>query len=241
MLKRTIVFLDRPRLLRSEFRNALRSKFKRSRRSGGRPASCGHSSGPSGPVPIPARAPVHRALQVRPQDELRSSLPVLARTGEPMLRALAEERARRCIRLVSCMVGPRCGFRASFSWRLQDDGLRHDVDNIHNSELWDLRAIMVSFVFPSAEEISSGLAAKLRQRRLDEGLTQERLSRRSGVSLGTLKKFERTGRISLVSFVSLVIALREERAFENFLQERKFETLEQVLATPKKRKRGHIT
>ena len=100
---------------------------------------------------------------------------------------------------------------------------------------------MVSFVFPSAEEISSGLAAKLRQRRLDERLTQEGLSRRSGVSLGTLKKFERTGRISLVSFVSLVIALREERAFENFLQERKFETLEQVLATPKKPKRGHIT
>ena len=100
---------------------------------------------------------------------------------------------------------------------------------------------MVSFVFPSAEEISSGLAAKLRQRRLDERLTQEGLSRRSGVSLGTLKKFERTGRISLVSFVRLVIALREERAFEGFLQERKFETFEQVLATPKRPKRGRIT
>ena len=100
---------------------------------------------------------------------------------------------------------------------------------------------MVSFVFPSAEEISCDLAAKLRKRRLDERLTQEGLSRRSGVSLGTLKKFERTGRISLASFVRLVIALQEERAFESFLQERKFETLEQVLEKPKRPKRGRIT
>ena len=71
-------------------------------------------------------------------------------------------------------------------------------------------------------------------------MTQEGLASRSGVPFGTLKKFERTGQISFVSFIRLVTALGDEAALENLFLEQKFETLDEVLDVKKKPKRGTI-
>ncbi len=90
-------------------------------------------------------------------------------------------------------------------------------------------------------DAAADLAKRLKTRRLSRNLTQEGLARRSGVALGTLKKFERTGTISLVSFIRLVVALGEEAALEKLLADEEFETLDQVLAAPKTRKRGRFT
>lgn len=95
-------------------------------------------------------------------------------------------------------------------------------------------------VIPPAD-VASDLAKRLKARRLARNLTQEGLARRSGVPLGTLKKFERSGAISLVSFIRLVVALGEEAALEKLLADQEFETLDQVLAAPKTRKRGRFT
>ena len=99
---------------------------------------------------------------------------------------------------------------------------------------------MVSFALLSSEDMAAELAARLKSRRLARKLTLEGLARRSGVPLGTLKKFERTGQIALVSFMRLVVALKDEAALENLLLGRKFETLEEVLESGKKPKRGRI-
>ncbi len=90
-------------------------------------------------------------------------------------------------------------------------------------------------------DVAADLAKRLKTRRLSRNLTQEGLARRSGVALGTLKKFERLGAISLVSFIRLVVALGEEAALEKLLADQEFETLEQVLSAPKTRKRGRFT
>jgi len=100
---------------------------------------------------------------------------------------------------------------------------------------------MISFTITPSEDIATELALRLRKRRLAKNLTLEGLARRSGVALGTLKKFERTGQIALVSFIRLVIALKDEAALENLLLEQEFETLDEVLKTGKKPKRGRIT
>jgi len=92
----------------------------------------------------------------------------------------------------------------------------------------------------SSEDIASELAARLKSHRLTQNLTLEGLARRSGVALGTLKKFERTGRISLVSFIRLLVTLKDEAALESLLIEKKFETLDEILQTGKKPKRGRI-
>ena len=94
-----------------------------------------------------------------------------------------------------------------------------------------------------APEVAADLARRLKSRRLARNLTQPGLAARSGVPLGTLKKFERTGSISLVSFVRLVVALGEQAGLERLMEtdDRDYLTLDQMLATPKPCMRGRIT
>lgn len=99
----------------------------------------------------------------------------------------------------------------------------------------------MTFAVLSTEDIALELALRLKNFRLAHRLTQEGLAKRSGVSFGTLKKFERTGQIALVSFIRLVVALGDEAALENLLLEKKFSTLDEVLNVKKKPKRGTIT
>jgi len=100
--------------------------------------------------------------------------------------------------------------------------------------------IMISFNLMTPEDITIEMALRLRNRRLAQNLTLEGLARRSGVALGTLKKFERTGQIALVSFIRLVITLKDEAALEKILLEQEFETLDEILQSGKKPKRGRI-
>ena len=99
---------------------------------------------------------------------------------------------------------------------------------------------MISFNLMAPEDIATEIALRLKNRRLAQNLTLEGLARRSGVALGTLKKFERTGQIALVSFIRLAITLKDEAALENILLEQKFETLDEILQSGEKPKRGRI-
>jgi len=60
----------------------------------------------------------------------------------------------------------------------------------------------------STEERMLSLAERLKGYRTRSGITQLELSDMSGVSYGSLKLFERTGRISLEGLWKLCIALR---------------------------------
>ena len=99
----------------------------------------------------------------------------------------------------------------------------------------------MSFTLISSKDIAAELSGRLKSRRLEQNLTLEGLARRSGVPLGTLKKFERTGQIALLSFIRLVVALKDEAALEGLLRAQKFETLAEVLESSKKPRRGRIT
>jgi len=92
----------------------------------------------------------------------------------------------------------------------------------------------------SSEESAQVLAKRAKARRLAQNLTQEGLAKRSGVALGTLKKFEGSGQVSLVSFLKLAVALGDEAALEKLLLEPKFETLDDVLEAASKPQRGRI-
>ncbi len=99
---------------------------------------------------------------------------------------------------------------------------------------------MISLSIMSFEDIAAELAVRLKNRRLAKNLTLVGLARRSGVALGTLKKFERTGQIALVSFIRLVVTLNDEAALAGLLLEQKFETLDEVLQSSNRPKRGRI-
>jgi len=99
---------------------------------------------------------------------------------------------------------------------------------------------MISFKMLSSEEISGELANRLKRRRLVRNLTLEGLAARSGVALGTLKKFEATGRIALPSFIRLVVALDDASALEGLLKDADYRSLDDVLKSEKLPKRGRI-
>lgn len=60
---------------------------------------------------------------------------------------------------------------------------------------------------PSPAETGRGIAERLRELRKRKKISQQRLSEKSGVSLGSLKRFERSGEISLISLIKLASAL----------------------------------
>ncbi len=99
-------------------------------------------------------------------------------------------------------------------------------------------------LFISPKKAQTTIAERLKELRLQKGLTQKGVSERSGVSLATLRKFEQEGKISLGSFVKICMSLG---CIENIIDalntpQNKFKTIDDVLkASPKKRQRGWRT
>lgn len=99
---------------------------------------------------------------------------------------------------------------------------------------------MVSLITPAKAQ--KKLAEQARARRLQMELTQEGLAERSGVALPTLRKFERTGVLSLESFLKLHMVLGGLKGILKATQvkDTQFSSIDDVLeagSTPT-RKRG---
>lgn len=60
-------------------------------------------------------------------------------------------------------------------------------------------------------------------------ITQKQLAARSGVSLGSLKRFEQSGEISLQSLKKIAIALDMENELEGFFDNVPFASIEEVI------------
>lgn len=66
---------------------------------------------------------------------------------------------------------------------------------------------MGRYVWETAEEIDLALANRARNIRKRRGISQEELSKRCGVSYGSIKRFETTGKISLLSLTKIAMEL----------------------------------
>ena len=66
---------------------------------------------------------------------------------------------------------------------------------------------MEALVWETAEELDMKLAQRVRNIRRRRKISQEELSRMSGVSYGSVKRFEATGKISWLSLTKLAMAL----------------------------------
>ena len=68
------------------------------------------------------------------------------------------------------------------------------------------------------EDIVHQLAARVRAERLRRGWKQSTLAERSGVSLPTIRRYERTGRTSLENLLKLCYALGRLDEFDGLLK-----------------------
>jgi len=101
---------------------------------------------------------------------------------------------------------------------------------------------MLAININSPAQMMEQLKERFKAKRLSLGLTQEGLANKSGVSLGSLKRFETTGQISLESLLSLAFVLDCLDDFLNIANEKlkEFHSMEELLKTKYSKKRGSI-
>lgn len=66
---------------------------------------------------------------------------------------------------------------------------------------------MEQLIWETAEELDQKLAQRVRNIRKRRSISQEKLASMSGVSYGSIKRFEMTGKISLLSLTKIAMAL----------------------------------
>ncbi len=78
-------------------------------------------------------------------------------------------------------------------------------------------------------QINNEIAGNLVRLRKRKKITQKELATRSGVSLGSLKRFEQSGEISLQSLTKLAMALGVEGELEKLFENVPFASIEEVI------------
>ena len=97
----------------------------------------------------------------------------------------------------------------------------------------------------TSTETVAELAQRAKSMRLAQNLTQAGLEKRSGVSLGSIKLFERTGKISIESLIKIAIALGALEGFDglfqpNLTEDRSIDDLLKDAKASTGRKRGRV-
>ena len=73
------------------------------------------------------------------------------------------------------------------------------------------------------------IVRRVQRKRKQHKLTQQQLSRKSGVSLGSVKRFERTGEISLTSLVKIAFVLDCEKDFDELFAGKEYRSIQGVI------------
>ncbi len=87
----------------------------------------------------------------------------------------------------------------------------------------------MNFTWETPEEIDLALAKRFVRLRKRRGLSQLQLSEKSNVSYGSIKRFETSGQISLLSLTKLCAALDCTEELRHLFTEVTYGSIEEVL------------
>ena len=88
---------------------------------------------------------------------------------------------------------------------------------------------MARLIWETAEEIDMKLAGRIRGIRKRRSISQKKLSEMSGVSYGSIKRFETTGQISLLSLTKLAFALNEVDEIRNLFTDVPYRSIQEAI------------
>ena len=86
-----------------------------------------------------------------------------------------------------------------------------------------------NFLTKTPREIDQLIASRIRSIRKRRKISQKRLSEKSGVSLGSVKRFENSGEISLISLTKIAVALELEGELEQLFAEAPYLSIEEIM------------
>lgn len=86
-----------------------------------------------------------------------------------------------------------------------------------------------NFMQKTPREIDNLIAERIRNIRKRRKISQKKLSEKSGVSLGSVKRFEQSGEISFISLTKIAIALELDSELEHLFEEVPFLSIEEIM------------
>jgi len=78
-------------------------------------------------------------------------------------------------------------------------------------------------------EIAKSFADKIKEHRKKLKISQEVLAQKSGVSLGSIKRFETKNEISLQSFIKIAIALDLDKDLEKLFTQKTYASIDEII------------
>lgn len=88
---------------------------------------------------------------------------------------------------------------------------------------------MEGFIWETAEELDLKLAQRIRNIRKRRSISQEKLASMSGVSYGSVKRFESSGQISLLSLTKIAMALDIADELRNIFSQVPYRDIKEVI------------
>lgn len=85
------------------------------------------------------------------------------------------------------------------------------------------------FKINTPKDIQKKIAENVRARRKEMKLTQEEFAKKTGVSLGSIKRFENTGEISLFSLTKIAIILDCDDELMQLFSKKHYNSIEEIL------------
>lgn len=79
------------------------------------------------------------------------------------------------------------------------------------------------------KELSRIIAANVRKRRKERKLSMQDLAEKSGVSYGSVKRFESSGEISLLSLLKIATVLDCADRFETLFAEQEIHSIQEII------------
>lgn len=88
---------------------------------------------------------------------------------------------------------------------------------------------MEGFIWETAKELDLKLAQRVRNIRKRRSISQEKMASMSGVSYGSVKRFESTGQISLLSLTKVAMALDIADELRNIFSQVPYRDIKEVI------------
>ena len=88
---------------------------------------------------------------------------------------------------------------------------------------------MNEYIWETAEELDKKIADRVRLIRKRRSISQEKLAQISGVSFGSVKRFETTGQISLLSLTRIAMALDMADDLRQLFTEGPYRNIQEVI------------